>query len=89
MLNNKTKDNDILDTPFFKHLFFDNYLLKDDNYDSVLSCEIFSTYLKKIGITNAFTNEFNSGLYKDYKVKHSSTYKTLLKNIVLSPSLFL
>ena len=37
---------DIINTPFFKHLFFDSYVLKEDGYFPEISCEVFSKYLK-------------------------------------------
>jgi len=78
----------ILETPFFKHLFFDGYILKEDGYIPEISCEIFSKYLKDYRINNKFTEQFNNGLYENYNVTHDLTYNQLLRRLIQNPLLF-
>ena len=84
----KSEKIDILNSPFFKHLFFDSYVLKDDGYIPEISCEIFSTYLKNEDIKNEFTNQFNRNIYKDHIIDQEFTYEKLLHSIVTNPELF-
>jgi len=79
---------DILNTPFYKHLFFDAYVVKEEGYITEINCEIFSKYLKKEKINNNFTEQFNKGLYENYNVRYDFSYDELLLKIVLNPLLF-
>lgn len=82
------KTVNILETPFFKHLFFDGYILKEDGFIPEISCEIFSKYLKNLQINNKFTEQFNKGLYENYNVRYDLTYNQLLRRLVQNSLLF-
>ena len=81
-------DIDILLTPFYKHLFFDSYILKSDGYNVELTCNIFSKYLKNYGISNTFTAQFNGDNYNNYLIKYVNNYYKTLQKIILEPELF-
>ena len=82
---------DIINTPFFKHLFLDAYVLKSDGYLTDITCEIFSKYLQKNHISNEFTKIFNHNeIYEDYIVttKTKDYYYDNLLDICKNPQLF-
>ena len=65
-----TNTSNILYTPFYKHLFFDAYVLKEDGYFSEINCEIFAKYMRDNSYnTDFFTSYFNdSSVYNNYNV---------------------
>ena len=77
---------DILYTPYFKHLFLDGYVLKDDGYSPEITCEIFSKYLKDSHMNNELTEMFNKNFYdSNYKVTAKLHYHQLLIDLILNP----
>ena len=67
---------DILNTPFYKHLFFDAYVVKEEGY------------ITDDNINNIFTEQFNKGLYEKYNVTYDFSYNELLLKIVFRVSVF-
>lgn len=77
---------DILYTPFFKHLFLDGYVLKNEGYYPEITCEIFSKYLKDSHIHNELTEMFNKNYYNsNYKVNVEFNYNEFLIDLIKSP----
>ena len=51
-------DKSILDTPFFQHMFFDQYMIAENGSSTELVFNIFAAYLEKLNSKNLYNKSF-------------------------------
>ena len=86
-----SEQEQIIDTGFFKHLFFDAYMVKEEGNVGYIPAEIFTYFLKKYHPNTEFSNNFYTTFFQqfnhfdstNYSVTYGNEYNELIKGMII------